>query len=520
MAWYSPQRVEQIFRQALAGDLASQWEMFDLMESTWPCLSKCLNQLKDAAVCRGIRVAPWAAKRQEPTEEAVRRAALVEECLHGMRPDLGADENDFDDTIRDLMDARGKGLSVLEVDWEVRAGVVAPRCTRWAHPVWYGYPFGAGSGRLKLRVARGASDAPGSSFPGDTSAGFGLGNRSAFVDFPAHKFLIGMCKNKTGHPLGAALLHVLGFWWAASNFTADWFLNFCQVFGQPFRWATYDPSMTPDDQAKLQLMLTSMGANAWGMFPAGTAFELKDVAAKSSDNIQIALMELADKVCTLLVLRQTLTSDVQDSGSRSLGEVHERVLGGVEEALTRWLCNTLAPLVRSICVLNFGDERELPVLELGMDEEASPEDLAKLLVDVNNAGLQAKDDALEELSERLGFGVERKALAGPVDGLGMWGGVGRVDERDESDGDWRKAVAGADQRPGVAPGGGREAALARAYAGSMAPFRQIILESNSREECLARLARAYADWKPERLAAELETALQLAAAAGAAQTAR
>ncbi len=46
--------------------------------------------------------------------------------------------------------------------------------------------------------------------------------------------------------------------------------------------------------------------------------------------------------------------------------------------------------------------------------------------------------------------------------------------------------------------------LAAAYKGSMAPFRQIVLDSKSREECLMKLARAYSDWKPERLMAELE----------------
>jgi hypothetical protein len=46
----------------------------------------------------------------------------------------------------------------------------------------------------------------------------------------------------------------------------------------------------------------------------------------------------------------------------------------------------------------------------------------------------------------------------------------------------------------------------------MAPFRQIIIESSSRDECLAKLARAYADWKPERLVAQLDEALQLASA--------
>jgi hypothetical protein len=46
----------------------------------------------------------------------------------------------------------------------------------------------------------------------------------------------------------------------------------------------------------------------------------------------------------------------------------------------------------------------------------------------------------------------------------------------------------------------------------MAPFRHAILTSSNRDECLAKLSAAYADWSPERLAHELEIALQLAAA--------
>jgi len=49
----------------------------------------------------------------------------------------------------------------------------------------------------------------------------------------------------------------------------------------------------------------------------------------------------------------------------------------------------------------------------------------------------------------------------------------------------------------------------------MAPFRQIILESTTREECERRLARAYADWTPSRLVHELDTALQLCSATAA-----
>jgi hypothetical protein len=62
----------------------------------------------------------------------------------------------------------------------------------------------------------------------------------------------------------------------------------------------------------------------------------------------------------------------------------------------------------------------------------------------------------------------------------------------------------------------RTDALTKAYAGSMAPFRQIILASASRAECERNLAQAYADWDPARLAHELDHALQLCAATAAA----
>ena len=47
---YTPQYVEQITRGAMSGHLQAQWEMFDLMEQTWPRLNSALNDLKDAVL--------------------------------------------------------------------------------------------------------------------------------------------------------------------------------------------------------------------------------------------------------------------------------------------------------------------------------------------------------------------------------------------------------------------------------------------------------------------------------------
>jgi phage gp29-like protein len=78
------------------------------------------------------------------------------------------------------------------------------------------------------------------------------------VPLPPGKFIVGISKGRTGHPLNTALVRVLAYWWAAMNFSSEWFLNYAQIFGQPMRWATYDPNLSTADQAKLEDMLENI----------------------------------------------------------------------------------------------------------------------------------------------------------------------------------------------------------------------------------------------------------------------
>jgi phage gp29-like protein len=403
LAQWTPQQVEYCFRAALGGDLVSQWEMFDLMEATWPRLSKNLNELKDSVCAMDWDIVPWAAREEEPSEEAMRRASVIEDALYSMRPDPAKDENDFEDSLRDLMDARGKGISVLEWDFEYRdlggVSALAPRCSRWVHPSFYGYD----GDTLKLRLTP------------DNPTQY---NRGGYLEFPPDRFTIGVSKNKTGHPCGAAMLHVLGFWWAAANFSAEWFLNFAQIFGQPIRWATCDANIAPGDRTKLEAMLANMGSAAWALFPPGVTLEIKEAAKGAGDNPQAALLAMADKVCDLVILRQTLTSDVGDSGSRALGDVHERVLTGVQMACAKWVSKTLAPLIRTLCIANFGDDTECPWLKPCKEEEDESPATAALLAQLSAAGLEPTDEALPALSEKLGFPIQRKAPVAPPNPFG------------------------------------------------------------------------------------------------------
>lgn len=345
-SYYTPPVVETLLRNAMAGDFLSAWELFDLMEDTWPRLSKNLNQLRNGVAGLDWNVQPWADTGEVATPEAHDRAKLVESAVWSMRADPAADENGFTDSLRDLLDARGKGISVVEVDWAGTAGRVLPRCTRWVHPQWLGWQA---DGKLGLRFANQGT------MTRRTISGADV------VPFPPDKFLVAVSKAKVGPIASGAQLRCLAWWWAATNFTSEWFLNFAQIFGQPIRWATYDTNMSDADQAKLKGLIADMGSSAYGMFPSGTNLELKEAGKGAGDNPQTALMDRADTACDLVILGQTLTSETPGSGSLALGEVHERVLAGVQLAAANWLAEVLnGQLVRSLIRLNFGDEEMLP----------------------------------------------------------------------------------------------------------------------------------------------------------------
>lgn len=349
---YTPDAIVSVLTGAFAGDLTAQFELFDLMEDTWPRLSKNLNELKRAVKSLDWTLQPFARKGDVPTPAAQERAAFVEDLVWSMNPAPDADENDFEDGIYDLLDAWGKGISVQEIDWELRNGVFAPRCLRWISPRYYGYP--SDKNRLMLNTRE-----KGVHLPPERLNAAEDRNAQGFVRFPENKFVIGISKNKSGHPTGAALLRPLAWWWCASNFGAEWLLNYAQLFGQPIRWATYDPARSGVLNRVCE-MLENMGSAGWAAFPDGTKLELKEAAKSGADNPQAFLLTLADETADILILGQTLTTSAGDKGSQALGRVHFSVRGDIIQAAAEWAASKLKQLIRAILILNYGDANECP----------------------------------------------------------------------------------------------------------------------------------------------------------------
>lgn len=335
----SPANVIAILRSALNGDIRQQYQVYELMEDSWSRLSKNLHELKSAAAGATYTVMPFTERGQKPTDSAQEKADFVQYAIDNWigKPIEGT--NGFRNAIYDLCDGVGKGFSVQEILWEVKPEGICPKSTYFCHPRYYSYPYDKPDLMLSPQ--------------GD----------GVYEEFPDNKFLIGIYKNRSGNSMGYGLLRQLAYWWSGQNYCRDWLLNYAQVFGQPLRWATYDPGASANIKNDIADMLENMGAASWGAFPAGTQVEFKEAAKSGADNPQSYFISLADKLCDITILGQTLTSDVGDSGSRALGEVHEDIHRTRLQDICEWTADVLnEQLIKSICELNYGNCYEMPTL--------------------------------------------------------------------------------------------------------------------------------------------------------------
>lgn len=388
-----PARIEQILRTALTSESpANEQALYDLMESTWPRLLKNITEVKEAVL--GL---DWNLMDADDGEAVIGAKQLIERARDGMKGDPCGDGHGWRSTLGALLDARARGISVSEIDWEYRGGAKfpgawLPRQTRDAHPRFFGWKQ---DGALMF-------------YPD--------GQPEKSIPFPPNKFLIAISKAGKGHPSGTALLRCLAWWWASMNFSQEWLLNFAQIFGQPFRWATYDASQE-GVRDELAAMMEAMGSAAYGVGPDGTKVEWHESSKSGADNPQAYMLTLADTACDLLILGQTLTSSVGDSGSRALGEVHQSVRADIIDSAALWLAEILnEQLIPAVIAVNMGDldeDERLPYFQPARKDKNDAKATAEMFKVIIEAGIPVlKEEVYEALD-----------LSEPAEGDNVFGGV-------------------------------------------------------------------------------------------------
>jgi hypothetical protein len=140
-----------------------------------------------------------------------------------------------------------------------------------------------------------------------------------------------------------------------------------------------------------------LAAAGYAMIPEGSDVQLLEAAKGGTDNPQNHLINVADRVCDILILGQTLTTDVGDSGSRALGDVHATVrLDNLQDACNWAAQNVNDQIIRRTIALNYGNTDEVPYLETKFESAEDPVQMATRDQILISMGMELPQDQIYE----------------------------------------------------------------------------------------------------------------------------
>ncbi len=319
----TPRKLARIFRQADEGDVKAQMELYEEMESKDTHLFSQMQTRKLAVTGLDWEVQPFS---KDERDKVI--ADFVDEQLKAI-------EN-FDEVLTDMLDAIGKGISIMELIWGVEDGMNVIEDIQYVHPkklIW-------DSRTDEMLICT-------KDFP-------------AGVSLPGNKFAVHKYKAKSGHPSKAGVLRVVSWMYLFKNYDIKDWVSFCEVFGMPLRLGKYDASASEEDKKQLMEAIVSLGTDAAGIVPTSTMIEFIESQKTTSVEIYERLARYCDEQISKAVLGQTLTSD-SGGGSYAQSKTHNDVRHDLTVADAKALAVTIRrDIIRPLVEFNFGMEADIP----------------------------------------------------------------------------------------------------------------------------------------------------------------
>lgn len=320
----TPLRLARILRAADDGDVLEQMELFEEMEEKDPHLFSQLQTRKLAVT--GL---DWEVQAFSDDERDKEVADFIDRQLKGI-------EN-LDNIFIDMLDAIGKGVSVMEIEWGIdAAGANIIENIEHVH-----------SKKLIWNSRTDEMEICTKEFPSG-------------VSLPENKFVVHTYKAKSGHTSRNGILRVVSWMYLFKNYDIKDWVAFCEVFGMPLRLGKYSAAASDDDKKALMQALYSLGSDAAGIVPDTTLIEFIESQKTTSIEIYEKLARYCDEQISKAVLGQTLSSD-SGGGSYAQGKVHNEVRHDLTAADAKALAVTVRrDIIRPLVEYNFGHDINIP----------------------------------------------------------------------------------------------------------------------------------------------------------------
>lgn len=343
----TPIKLASILREADEGDIIRQMELFEEMEEKDPHLFSQLQTRKLAVTGLDWEVQPFS---EDDKDKEI--AEFISDQLKGL-------EN-LDSIFIDILDAIGKGISIMEIKWGInRFGNNIIDDIEYVHPkklIWDSL-----TDEMKICT----KDYP-----------YG-------ISLPKKKFVVHNYKAKSGHPSRAGILRVVAWMYLFKNYDVKDWVAFCEVYGMPLRLGKYNASASEEDKKALMQAIVSLGSDAAGIVPDTTQIDFIESNKSTSIDVYSSFAKYADEQMSKAILGQTLSSD-SGGGSYAQGKVHNEVRHDLTVADAKALAVTIRnDVIKPLVEYNFGTDVNVPLFGFDCQESEDKKeevDIYKTLV--------------------------------------------------------------------------------------------------------------------------------------------
>ncbi|PSU49476.1 DUF935 domain-containing protein [Photobacterium frigidiphilum] len=280
-------------------------------------------------------------------------------------------DDQIPELLFDLLDGLGKGLSVVQILWDVKATPWKPKDYKWVDPRYLRQDQETLSEILLI-----SDDAPSGS------------------PLEPNKFMVHTPRSKSGSVWRNGLARLVAVMYMLKSFTVrDWWA-FAEVFGIPVRVGKYGPNASKDDIATLVNAIGRIASDAGAVIPESMKLELiETVKGNGGETLFENQARWCDEQTSKAVLGQTMTAD--NGSSQSQATVHNEV----RLDIAKWDAQQLGAclneyLVKPFIILNWGVQENYPKVRIKIPE---PEDLKifmDAIVPAIDRGVRVSEDSI------------------------------------------------------------------------------------------------------------------------------
>ena len=222
---------------------------------------------------------------------------------------------------------------------------------------------------------------------------------------PADKFVIYSYRKRFEDVFGTSILRSLyDLWWLKHILKRAWGVSFERA-GVPVSVAKYPAGMKENDQNKLFKLVKSIRFESAAILPKDVELMFVE-SSKQGKDAMLEAIRYIDEQIVKTVLGQTLTQSQGDSGSQSLGNIHNQILGMYLTEFGRDMARKAidSQIIRDIVDFNFSGITSYPRFAFKPVAQAdNTPKVTAFLTSVEKGAVMAtvKDEA--EIRRLLGF---------------------------------------------------------------------------------------------------------------------